>query len=115
MAIQVTGFFPIANNDHYVKDPVVALEVLQIPMGKLGVRCLLSVSKEVTSPIGNVTSQQLQQVSVFSINNIDRTELSFDTSITDPYEQLLASVQDFLIDKFTTEHPTLSFRVYTAE
>jgi len=113
MAIQVTGFFPNPNNDSYVKDAVITLQVKQIPMGKLGVDCLLCVSKEVTNP-GNVTSTQLVQVSAYAINDIDRTELTFDESITDPYEQLLASVQDFLIDKFTTENPTLTFGVYNS-
>lgn len=114
MAIQVTGFFPNPNNDSYVKDAVITLNIKQVPMGKLSVDCNLCVLKEVTNP-GNVTSTQLMQVSMFSVNEIDRTELSFDSSLTDPYEQLLSSVQDFLIDKFTTENPTLTFAEYVVE
>lgn len=114
MAIQVTGFFPNPSNDSYVKDAVITLNVRQVPMGKLSVDCNLCVLKEITNP-GNITSMQLMQVSMFGVNDIDRTALSFDVSLTDPYEQLLASVQDFLIDKFTTENPTLTFAEYVAE
>jgi len=115
MAIQVTGFFPNAHNESYVKDPVITLQVKQVPMGKLSVDCLLCVSKEYTYPGNNIAPKtELMQVSMFSINDIDRTVLSFDASITDPYEQLLASVQDFLIDKFTTENPTLTLAEYVS-
>lgn len=114
MAIQVTGFFPNPNNDSYVKDAVITLNIRQVPMGRLSVDCQLCVEKEITNP-GNVTSLQLMQVSMFSVNDIDRTELSFDVSLTDPYEQLLSSVQDFLIEKFTTENPTLTFAEYVVE
>jgi hypothetical protein len=114
MAIQVTGFFPNPNNDSYVKDAVITLNIRQVPMGRLSVDCQLCVEKEITDP-GNVTSLQLMQVSMFSVNDIDRTELSFDVSLTDPYEQLLSSVQDFLIEKFTTENPTLTFAEYVVE
>lgn len=113
MAIQVTGFFPNPSNDSYVKDAVITLNVKQVPMGKLSVDCNLCVEKEVTNP-GNVTSLQLVPSAIFTINNIDRSELSFDVSLTDPYEQLLASVQDLLIDRFSTENPDLSFSVYSA-
>lgn len=111
MAIQATGFFPNPNNDSYVKNAVITLHIRQVPMGKLSVDCQLNVLKEVTNP-GNVTSTQLMMVSMFTINEIDRTELSFDASLTDPYEQLLGGVQEFLIDKFTTEHPDVTFSEY---
>jgi hypothetical protein len=114
MAIQVTGFFPNPNNDSYVKDAVITLNVKQVPMGRLDVECQLCVEKEITNP-GNITSNQLMNVSVFSVNDIDRAELSFDVSLTDPYEQLLSSVQDFLIEKFTTENPDLTFETYVQE
>ena len=114
MAIQVTGFFPNPNNDSYVKDAVITLNVKQVPMGRLDVECQLCVEKEITNP-GNVTSLQLMNVSQFTVYDIDRTELSFDVSLTDPYEQLLSSVQDFLIEKFTTENPDLTFEVYVSE
>jgi hypothetical protein len=114
MAIQVTGFFPNPNNDSYIKDAVIALNVQQIPMGRLDIQCQLCVEKEVTNP-SNVTSLQLVTVSQFTVNNIDRAELSFDVSLTDPYEQLLSSVQDFLIEKFTTENPDLTFETYVQE
>jgi hypothetical protein len=114
MAIQVTGFFPNPNNDSYIKDAVIALNVQQIPMGRLDIQCQLCVEKEVTNP-SNVTSLQLVTVSQFTVNNIDRAELSFDVSLTDPYEQLLSSVQDFLIEKFTTENPDLTFETYAQE
>jgi hypothetical protein len=114
MAIQVTGFFPNPNNDSYVKDAVITLNVKQVPMGRLDVECQLCVEKEITNP-GNITSSQLMNVSQFTVYDIDRTELSFDVSLTDPYEQLLSSVQDFLIEKFTTENPDLTFEVYVSE
>lgn len=113
MAIQVTGFFPNPSNDSYVKDAIITLNIRQVPMGKLSVECQLCLEKEITNP-GNVTSLQLVQVSMFGVNDIDRSELSFDVSLTDPYEQLLASVQDLLIDRFSTENPDLSFSVYSA-
>jgi hypothetical protein len=114
MAIQVTGFFPNPNNDSYVKDAVITLNIQQIPMGRLDVQCQLCVEKEVINP-GNEASLQLMTVSQFTVNNIDRTELSFDVSLSDPYEQLLSSVQDFLIEKFTTENPDLTFAEYVSE
>jgi hypothetical protein len=114
MAIQVTGFFPNPSNDTYIKDAVIKLNIKQIPMGRLDVECQLCVLKEINNP-SSVTSNQLMNVSVFSVNDIDRAELSFDVSLTDPYEQLLSSVQDFLIEKFTTENPDLTFETYVQE
>lgn len=113
MAIQSTGFFPNPNNDSYVKNAVITLNVRQVPMGKLSVDCNLCVLKNVQNP-GGQTSLQLMQVSMFSVNEIDRTELSFDAALTDPYEQLLDGVQDFLIAKFTQENPDVTFGVYVA-
>ena len=112
MAIQVTGFFPNPNNETYVKDAVITLNIRQVPMGKLSVDCNLCVVKEVTNP-GNVTSTQLMPVSMFGVNDIDRTSLTF-TPTGDPYEDLLTSVQDYLINHFETENPDLTFSVYGA-
>lgn len=111
MAIQVTGFFPNPNNDSYVKDAVITLNVKQVPMGKLNVECQLCVEKEITDP-GNVVSMQLMPVSTFTINDIDRTGLTFDGSLTDPYEQLLDGVQTYLISKFEEENPDLTLTIY---
>lgn len=113
MAIQVTGFFPNPNNDSYIKDAVIKLNIKQVPMGRLDVDCQLCVSKELSNPTGG-TSTQLMQVSMFNIYEIDRAELSFDVSLTDPYEQLLSSVQEHLISKFSTENPDLTFENYVA-
>jgi hypothetical protein len=114
MAIQVNGFFPNPSNDSYIKDAVIKLNIKQIPMGRLDVECHLCVIKEVYNP-SSVTSNQLMNVSVFSVNDIDRTELSFDVSLVDPYEMLLSSVQDYLISKFSTENPDLTFETYVQE
>ena len=111
MAIQVTGFFPNPNNDSYVKDAVITLNVKQVPMGKLNVECQLCVEKEVTNP-GNVVSMQLMQVSSFTINDIDRTGLTFNSDLTDPYEQLLDGVQTYLISKFEEENPDVTLSTY---
>lgn len=112
MAIQVTGFFPNQNNDSYIKDAVITLNINQVPMGKLDVTCNLNVEKEITNPIGEV-STQLVMVSSFVKTNIDRTSLTF-TPTGDPYEDLLSSVQDYLISLFETENPDLTFSVYGA-
>lgn len=113
MAIQVNGFFPNPVNNSYIKDAVITLNVQQIPMGRLDIQCQLCVEKEITNP-ADVTSLQLVTVSQFTLNNIDRAELSFDVSLVDPYEMLLSSVQDYLISKFSTENPDLTFENYVA-
>jgi hypothetical protein len=114
MAIQVTGYFPNPNNDSYIKDAVIKLNIKQVPMGRLDVECILCVEKMVSAP-NNDPSLQLVNVSHFNVNNIDRAELSFDVSLSDPYEMLLSSVQDHLITKFSTENPDLTFETYVQE
>jgi len=114
MAIQVTGFFPNPNNDSYVKDAVITLNVKQVPMGRLDVECNLKVEKEVTTPSTNVVTTQLVSVSQFTVNNIDRSLLTFNDDITDPYEKLLDGVQTYLISKFEEENPDVTLGVYEA-
>jgi hypothetical protein len=105
MAIQVTGYFPNKGNHTFTKDPIIKLEIKQLPMGLLDAICHISVNMVETSTYPLI-------VHSFTVHNINRESLLFDESIVDPYDKLLFAVQDLIMNDFESEYPDLTFENY---
>lgn len=114
MAIKVTGYFPNKGNHTFTKDPIIKLEIKQLPMGLLDVICHLSIKIEQMSPAMIEMSTYSMTVHSFTIYNVNRESLLFDESIVDPYDKLLFAVQDLIMDGFKLEYSDLTFEDYVA-
>ncbi len=112
MAIQVTGYFPNKGNHTFTKDPIIKLEIKQLPMGLLDAICHISVNVEQVTPSMVGASTYPLIVHSFTIHDINRESLLFDESIVDPYDKLLFAVQDLIMNDFESEYPDLTFENY---
>jgi hypothetical protein len=112
MAIKVTGYFPNKGNHTFTKDPIIKLEIKQLPMGLLDTICHISTDVEQITPSMFGTSTYSLIVHSFTIHNINRESLSFDELIVDPYDKLLFAVQNFIMDGFESDYPDLTFENY---
>lgn len=91
MAIQVTGLFksPISQLIH--ESPLLKISAHLLYQGDLNVDLLI------TSPDG------LNRDSIV-YPNLDREDLTFDASISDPYDSLIRAIETFLISKLQSEN-----------
>lgn len=85
--LKIKGFKKINDKNIFVKDSKVLLSLYLTPMGKIDLDLHY---------LDDITNQEISREFI----SIDRTSLTFDESIIDPYEQILNAVEIFLISTY---------------
>jgi hypothetical protein len=85
--LKLTGFKKINDKNVFVKDSKVATSLYLTPMGKINL------------DIHYIDENSNEEVSREFIS-IDRSSLSFNPELTDPYEQLIDAVEALLISSY---------------
>jgi hypothetical protein len=88
MAVQVTGFFQNPQTKLIYQNPILQLVPhLEYP-GKINMDVNMDVS---------VSSQSLGSFGSVSYTSIDRSSLSYNSQIADPYDRLIDALENFVL------------------